>query len=155
MNNGQQVDIMQMRTSSRLPIRAALKRYDNMKQRTEDDFCGCGGTQTDNVHQMQEHLLMCLTVMRQRQSAAFEDQSLQATDRACRITLMWDTVIMSPRTNLAATNRNWSFGKTWVTGRWVGAGTVEVAAGHTNAATETITSFTPVSVWLQRVQSEF
>lgn len=75
---------MQMRTSSRLPIRAALKRYDNMRQRTEDDFCGCGGKQRDNVHQMQEHLPMCLTVMRQRQSAAFEDQSLQATDRQAK-----------------------------------------------------------------------
>lgn len=71
---------------------------------------------------------------------------------ACPISLMWDKIIMSPRTNLAATNHNWSFGKTWVTGRWVRVGTAQVAAGHTNTASETLTSFSPVPVWLPRVQ---
>lgn len=68
---------------------------------------------------------------------------------------MWDKIIMSPQTNLAAANGNWSFGKTRVSGRWVEAGTVEVAAGHTNTVTETLTSFTPVSVWLPRAQPKF
>lgn len=68
---------------------------------------------------------------------------------------MWDKIIMSPWTNLAATYRNWSFGKTWVSGRWVEAGIVEVAAGHTNTVTETLTSFTPVSVWLPGAQPKF
>lgn len=60
---------------------------------------------------------------------------------------------MSPQTNLAATNRNWSSGKTRVSGRWVEAGTVELAAGHTNTVTEMLTSFTPV--WLLRAQPKF
>lgn len=84
-----------------------------------------------------------------------EPASNRQTSRACQISLMWDKIIMSPRTNLAATNRNWSFGKTWVSGRWVGAGTVEVAAGLTNTVTEMLTSFTPVSVWLPRVRPKF
>lgn len=54
---------------------------------------------------------------------------------------------MSPQTNLAATNRNWSFGKIRVSGRWVEAETVELTAGHTNTVTEMLTSFTPVSLW--------
>lgn len=43
-------------------------------------------------------------------------------------------------------------------GHWqmgVGDGTAEVAAGHTNAVTEALTSFVPVSVWLPEVQCKF
>lgn len=104
------------------------------------------------------HLLMILTVMRQRQSAGIwgvEPASDRQATRACQITLMWDKIIMSPQTNLAAANRNWSFGKSRVSGRWVEAGTAELASGHTNTATEMLTSFTPVSVWLPRVQPKF
>lgn len=68
---------------------------------------------------------------------------------------MWDKIIMSPQSNLAASNLNWSFGKTRVSGRWAEAGTVELAAGHTNALTESLTSFTPVSVWLPGAQPKF
>lgn len=36
---------------------------------------------TRNVHQTEKHLLTRLTVMRRRQSGAFEKQSLQGTDK--------------------------------------------------------------------------
>lgn len=64
----------------------------------------------------------------------------QKDSRACQINLMWDKIIMSPQTNLAATNRNWSSGKTRVSGRWVEAGSVELAASHVNTVTKMLTS---------------
>ena len=47
-------------------------------------------------------------------------------------------IIMSPQSYLPATNRNWSFGKMRVSGKWIGARTVEVASGHIDAVTETL-----------------
>lgn len=78
---------------------------------------------------------MPLTVMRQSQSARCEEAEPASGRRAsgaCQITLMWDNIVMSPQTNLAATNCNRPFGKTRVSGRWVGAGTEEVAAGRSD-----------------------
>jgi len=108
-----------------------------------------------NVHQTRNRLLMRLTVMRQRQSAGL--QSLQATDRQAehvKSPFYGTEMLMSPQINLAAANCNWSFSKTRVSGRWVKAGMVEPAAVHTNAATETQTSFIPVSVWLLKGSTE-
>ena len=117
----------------------------------EGDFRRCDCTYTArhtrvNVHQTEEP---SPDVFDSNEAEA-EEPSLRATDRLAehvKSPLCGTKSLCHRRLIWQPQNRNWSFGKTRVSGRWVEAGSVELAAGHTNTATETLTSFTPVSVF--------